>query len=41
MKQTAPVSAFKDKSDDYVYVFTGWDKDFSEVTEDLNVYAVL
>ena len=36
---TPPVIAIKDKTDDKVFIFNGWDKDFTAVESDLLVYA--
>ncbi|MDY0276569.1 MAG: InlB B-repeat-containing protein [Acholeplasma sp.] len=35
----APSAAFKTKTDEKVYIFTNWDKDYTEVESDLDVYA--
>ncbi len=35
----APNTATQEPTDEFVFIHIGWDKDFSEVTENLNVYA--
>lgn len=37
---TAPANATKAEDNEYTYTFTGWDKSFSNVTGNLNVYPV-